>query len=317
MTDHLTMAREFLDEQLDKRDDIVASYVYGSVARGESNETSDIDIALIVEGEPDKTAPGAGVDAWRDSTYIEASLFPKSRFENLEGLLEHTYLPNTLYHGRILYDPAGFLTAVQDKLRTVFMEPRWVNSRVKYWLDAGKEALPEFAVAITSEDHPGICAGFATLAWSFITIPILVAGYNPGSIRSFTHLGEFRPDLRDRLCELEYSSDLDVDELTDLLALTTQVSSSADLAGKRRYFLNKIAWMIENDLAREALHTMWFCFGTLIARQNKEDQSALALGAELSKQWLQKVGWEGEDVLRIKSEAAHSLMTEMEQLAIQ
>jgi len=95
------------------------------------------------------------------------------------------------------------------------------------------------------------------------------------------------------------------------------ITFSADLAEKRQYFLNKIAWMIENDLAREALHTMWFGFGTLIARQNVEDQSALALGVELSKQWLRNVGWEGEDVLRIKSEAAHSLMAEMEQLANQ
>ena len=243
MTDHLAMAREFLDEQLEKRDDIVASYVYGSVARGESNETSDIDIGLIVEGEPDKTAPG--VDAWRDGTYIEASLQPKSGFENLEELLEDTYLPNTLYHGLILHDPTGFLTEVQNKLRAV------------------------------------------------------------------------RPDLRDRLCELECSTDLDVDELTDLLALTTQVAFSADLAGKRRYFLNKITWMIENDLTREALHTMWFCFGTLIARQNKEDQSALALGAELSEQWLGKTGWEGEDVLQAKLETTRALMAEMEQLASQ
>ena len=66
MIDHLAMAREFLNEQLEKRGDIVAAYVYGSVARGESTEASDIDMAIIIDGEPDKTG-----SATRDSNHLE------------------------------------------------------------------------------------------------------------------------------------------------------------------------------------------------------------------------------------------------------
>ena len=88
MIDHLAMARQFLDGQLTERDDIVAAYVYGSVARGEATESSDIDMAMIIDGEPDKAARGGGVDTWRGGTYIEASLHAKKGYEDLEALLE-------------------------------------------------------------------------------------------------------------------------------------------------------------------------------------------------------------------------------------
>ena len=46
MVNRLEMAKLFVQEQLEKRDDIVGAFVVGSVARGEDTEASDIDLRI-------------------------------------------------------------------------------------------------------------------------------------------------------------------------------------------------------------------------------------------------------------------------------
>ena len=53
MVDRIEIAKKFIQEQLQKRDDIIGALVVGSVARGEETELSDIDLDLIVEGDFD------------------------------------------------------------------------------------------------------------------------------------------------------------------------------------------------------------------------------------------------------------------------
>jgi predicted nucleotidyltransferase len=47
--DHLEMARRFAAAQIAKRTDVIGVLVFGSVARGEATETSDIDLAIYVK----------------------------------------------------------------------------------------------------------------------------------------------------------------------------------------------------------------------------------------------------------------------------
>ena len=47
MVDRIEIARNFIQEQIRKRDDLVGAIVIGSVSRGEDVEPSDIDISLI------------------------------------------------------------------------------------------------------------------------------------------------------------------------------------------------------------------------------------------------------------------------------
>ena len=50
MIDRLELARQYVQELLEKGDDIVGAFAVGSVARGNTTEASDIDLCLIVEG---------------------------------------------------------------------------------------------------------------------------------------------------------------------------------------------------------------------------------------------------------------------------
>ncbi len=44
------------------RSDVIAAYLFGSRARGAAREDSDVDVAVLIRGEPDSTLDGLGMD---------------------------------------------------------------------------------------------------------------------------------------------------------------------------------------------------------------------------------------------------------------
>ena len=134
MADRVEMARKFVREQLQKRGDIIGAFVGGSVARGEETEHSDIDLALIVEGGEGKGYGRGGTDTWQDGVYVEAGFVPKERYDDLEKVLLNPITATHMNDALILYDPSGFLTRMQQEVRAVFMEPRWLDVRVQHWM---------------------------------------------------------------------------------------------------------------------------------------------------------------------------------------
>ena len=131
MADRVEMAKRFIQEQLQKRDDIIGALVMGSVARGEETEHSDIDLVLIVEGGEGKGYGRGGIDTWQDGVYIEAKLRPKESYDDLEKVLLNPFTATNMNDALILYDPSGFLTRIQEEVRAVFMEPKWLDVRVQ------------------------------------------------------------------------------------------------------------------------------------------------------------------------------------------
>jgi predicted nucleotidyltransferase len=68
--DHLEMARRFAAAQIAKRTDVIGALVFGSVARGEATETSDIDLAIYVK---EDTGEGKrDLACWEEGVFIEA-----------------------------------------------------------------------------------------------------------------------------------------------------------------------------------------------------------------------------------------------------
>jgi len=51
VVDRLEIAKQLVAEQVTKRDDVVGALLFGSVARGEDTDTSDIDLAIYVRKE--------------------------------------------------------------------------------------------------------------------------------------------------------------------------------------------------------------------------------------------------------------------------
>jgi predicted nucleotidyltransferase len=68
----LDIAKQYLAELLGQRQDIVAAWLAGSVARGEETAVSDIDLVLMAAGTG--VVSRAGLDTWREGIYIEAGI---------------------------------------------------------------------------------------------------------------------------------------------------------------------------------------------------------------------------------------------------
>jgi predicted nucleotidyltransferase len=67
----VTMATDDLEGKLRRilhgvRADVVAAYLFGSHARGTARDDSDVDVAVLVRGEPAPTLEGLGMDLLAD-----------------------------------------------------------------------------------------------------------------------------------------------------------------------------------------------------------------------------------------------------------
>jgi len=81
---YLDTARDYLQELQHQRNDIVAAYVAGSVARGQATALSDIDLVVIIAGEVDAALGRGGIDGWRNGIYMDAVLLAQQHFADLK-----------------------------------------------------------------------------------------------------------------------------------------------------------------------------------------------------------------------------------------
>ncbi len=188
MADRLEMAKQYVQEMLEKRDDIVGAFVVGSVARGDATEASDIDLGLIVEGQEGEEILRGGVDAWRDGVYIEVGMESKGRYAASGKVLRDRVAATHMNDALILYDPTGLFTRVQEEVRARFMEPQWLGLRVHHQLNMLQFALTSLREAVAEGDPLGLCWSVPGVAIWVAAVPLLINGITPSSTRGWFRL---------------------------------------------------------------------------------------------------------------------------------
>ena len=149
MIDHLEMARQFVQEQLEHRSDIIGAMVFGSVARGEAGETSDIDLSILT-----KTGDAQfnrDLATWRRGVYIEAGLRSIEALSDFEKVMKHPVHATHINDALILHDPTGYLADLQSRVRAVYMEPKWLKLRLEPNLIKGRRGLALLRDAIGAD----------------------------------------------------------------------------------------------------------------------------------------------------------------------
>jgi hypothetical protein len=199
----LSIARGFVEEQLQQRSDVKGVLLVGSVARDEATPFSDIDLRFILEGE---TQHLARIDGWREGVYIDGTPESLALYSSLESILSHTIRANDMSTGHILYDPETFLTNLQREVRVQFMDYRWLSHRVKLIADRIPPGLEKLETAITSNDLLSVCHHAGRLTFQLALLPLIQRGISPSSTRHLAQLGFVLPDLKKQLCELEGSA---------------------------------------------------------------------------------------------------------------
>ena len=117
MADRIEIAKKFIEEQRQQRDDIIGAFVEGSVARGEDTKFSDIDLVLVVEG----TIQHNEIHVWRDGVFVDSLVVSRETYTDPEQVLQNPFQATHINDALILFDPTEFLTRLQQEVRADFM----------------------------------------------------------------------------------------------------------------------------------------------------------------------------------------------------
>jgi hypothetical protein len=103
-------------------------------------------------------------------------------------VLNNPFQATHMNDARILYDPTGFVTRLQNAVRPVFMQPPWLSKRLTYWVESTRTTYARFREAVLATDPLCICAVLGMFTLGCASIPNLRAGITPSSSRSLLQL---------------------------------------------------------------------------------------------------------------------------------
>ena len=319
MINRRELAQRFIQAQLEKRTDIMAAWVAGSVARGEDTESSDIDIVLVSAGEGGASEVSrGGIDAWLDGIYIEAGLASETEYIDLEAILQHPVKATHLNDALLLYDPSGRFTELQRAVRAVFMQPQWLAKRLTYWLAEARTHVANLQQAIATDEPLAICQYPGLITYALITVPLLRVGITPSSSRSLLQLGAVSASLQARIVEFEGTSTMNSEAVLALEPLFREWMALVDpgqWGSLGEYFARKTVWMARHGFAQAAVHAMWPpVSGT--AQACAQDKTKMGQATALAARWLRAVHWDGPQVLPAKRDMTIALLNKMETLVM-
>ena len=314
MVDLLAVARRFITDQMQDRDDILGAYVGGSAARGSATEVSDVDVTLVVEEVGEDRVEIGG---WDQGTFIDAGFKPREALSSIDRVMEDHVGATILRDALIVHDPTGLLTDLQTEVRAVFMEPARVQARVSFGLDTAKPHVSKLGEASATEDPLAIGEHLWPILWGGILVPLVRLGVAPSATRIMAQLGEINRELRDRFVRVEGSDGLEPRDVLVLVPAFSEITLRASLWSRQpEYAARKATWMAERGQHREAFHVicMWSLCAIDACRASEGDQ-AIPLLRERARTWLRVMGWNGSEELAEKLQLTVSLMEEIERLA--
>lgn len=312
----LEIAKHYLAELLRQRQDIVAAWLAGSVARGEETALSDIDLALMVGGTG--VVNRAGFDTWCEGIYIEAGLVYQQDYADLEAVLNNPFQATHMNDALILYDPTSFVTRLQNAVRPVFMQPQWLGKRLAYWVASARTTHTQFQEAVLAADTLRICAVLGMFTLSCASIPILRAGITPSSSRTLVQLTALDPALKAQIAAFEGSTHMTAGDVQALEPLLQAMILWVDPAYGQLplYFIRKALWMAQQGDPQAALHALWLVM--LVAAEGclqRHDPAILATGRDLTRRWLQQTGMSEPASLAGTLQSAERLLQQVKVLA--
>lgn len=124
---------------------VVSIFVYGSVARGDITNSSDIDMAIILDSDEKSYHITS-----RNGVIISEEFHPKSDYIDVEKLNAR------VYDGWIIYDPTDFLRCRKSEFMKIYFTPRLKSARISGRIQSAKIALARAVVALSHEDFESL-----------------------------------------------------------------------------------------------------------------------------------------------------------------
>jgi len=310
--DRLELANQVVREQLEARHDIVGALVCGSVARGEATDTSDVDLLIYTK---EQTGEGLRSSAcWREEVFIETQISTAKGLGSLEETMGDPLNATRMNDAMILYDPTGFLGELQDQVRAVFMQEKWLRMRLNFALELCRTNVARLRESTADKDCDGICQAVWWISHAVPAVPLYIAGVTPSSTRKLSQLASVCPGIRERVTELECSLPLTASDFAELLDTCRKLCTLKDptvSSGLVDYMMVKAESMASHGALSEAVDVVWCALqagGPVVAESWERARG-------LRQEWLCGVGWSGDAVVKGKLRSAGSLLRQVEDMA--
>ena len=308
----IELAKRFLQEQQQQRDDILGAWVGGSTAQGEDTESSDIDMILVVSGE-ERAMQRGGVDTWLEGVYVEAATMPITWIGSAEETLSNPFFATHMNHALILYDATGILTQLQQAVQASYMEPHWLKLRLQFWLDEVSRQVQGLQTAINQHNPLQICLYAGHAMWGFISVPLLHIGLAPSSSRGLLQLASVNKRLHDQIADFEGSRAMHTQDILAMEPLYREWIPFANFDEKGNapeYLAKKAVWLAQQGFPQAALHALWV-YLHLIVKDCIDHEEKVEPTTALAQRWLEVVKWDNEAVLHQKGAMAQTLLQEL------
>lgn len=283
---------------------VIAAYSDGSFARGDMVRGSDVDIGLIVAGAPAEHKIHRRII---DGVLFEWGFFDKRHYEDVESILGNAGFVHDLVCAKIWYDPRGFLTGIQSKLRQEYSEPPFVKRRAANQLKIVESNFEEFKNAREEDGRHAFLVKLFLIIKHLFAIPSAVRNQPVTHGRAYLYcradsqkLGV--PDYPDSMVEILGSGDFTTEQVEDLLAAACSAFDSSGLPSReiRAYqaHLEIVRYMLDIG---EAAAAAWPLFFWTVGSLNEVKHEGLAdaariMEASFSPIWDELRLFKGEDI---------------------
>ena len=211
----LKFARDIVRDLVEK--EVVGAILFGAFAKGVVDEMSDLDLALIVEGEgglKEVVVENLKVEVWKYDLKHFLHTFEDEEYRDREDSWFLTSLwIKILREGVILEDPRGILSKWRDKA----LKWKWRRGEIVPVVDRAKKCI---AVAKRSSSRGELFKGIVAIRDSFYNLTITY-------VMTLNRIPSIRPkDLYEEVKEIEFKKmfdrvqgleDVDRDAVEELL----------------------------------------------------------------------------------------------------
>ncbi len=227
VTPQLQAARSFTRDLADQDSSLVGAFVHGSAARGDSLDDSDVDLHIVIAGEPPEPAALWMDGVVLDVMYVSTDLMtvdPRDLLDSEAGReeLARGHLLWDIVDSIVVYDPDGLVRGYKRIAAMLSRDPELLKLRAGFILDDSVGTMQEARKAF--EDDP--LKGYTLLYRA--PLPGMRAGAAPLALGALVALGSRPLGFRGLFSEFRVAAeDLGYLELVGFAAAAWGVQEAA------------------------------------------------------------------------------------------
>lgn len=316
----LTIYRKLAEKQVRKilksRDDIIAAYSDGSVARGDLFEGSDIDIAFIIENSKKirlKEAVSVG-NVYRtinkkNDVLIEWAFIPKEEYLDANKILSDAGFTHDIKDAYVYYDPTGFFSKIKKEIHNRYKDKLRILKASRNQLNAFRQMLKNIEHSIRTKNRTEVNDSLRSLMKFSAGFPRAVLNQPLTNTRAIIWCKQATKELGasdyyDLILELLGSKNLKKEDAQEFLNLAKKIVSLEEKNKNQKetllHHLKAPQYLIDSGHWDGSFYKVLLWTGFAVKEANKNKRRNKKLVNEYWKVMLNIINWHEWKDIRAK-----------------